>query len=494
MALALSSEARAGLARAQQDPDGWIERWLGADLHDASRALCRAVRDHPRVACKAAHAVSKSFTAARIAIWFLHAFPPAVVLTTAPTYNQVVNILWREIGAAYATARRPLLGRLLETRIEIADRWYALGFKAADTAPDRFQGFHADHLLVIKDEASGIHPIVHEALDSTLSSGILTRELMIGNPIHAAGHFYDAFHSKRSLYHTMTIAAADTPNFAGRGVVRPYLITPAWAEEKRLEHGEESAYYLSRVLAEFPRQGVDSLIPLAWCEAARARPARDGGGAVEIGVDVAREGDDESGYYLRCGPDILRWEFWRLPDLMQTAGRIAAVARAYGARVRRIRVDAIGVGAGVADALRQEFGRLVEDVNVGAAPSTGPVRSGEPEPLNLKAELYWGLRELLRTGAINGLEDEETISQLVAVRYATTVTGKFKIELKEDYKRRVGRSPDRAEALLLAFTGPDHDRARARWGAAPAGLRSAGALPAPRRERDWMPRRGSRAG
>lgn len=487
MALALSKEARAGFARAQQDPDGWIEEWLGADLYDEARLLCQSVRDHGRTACKAAHSVSKSFTSARIAIWFLHAFPPAVVLTTAPTFNQVANILWREIGDAYTRARRPLLGRVLETRIGIADRWYALGFKAADTAPDRFQGFHAEHILVIKDEASGLHPLVHEALDSTLSSGVVARELMIGNPIHPSGAFYDAFHSQRALYHTQTIAAADTPNFQGQGVVRPYLITPQWAEEKRQEHGEESAYYLSRVKAEFPTQGVDALISLAWCEQAKARPATDSGGVVEIGVDVAREGDDESGYVLRCGPDILVWDFWRLPDTTQTAGRVAAVARAYGERVRRIRVDVIGIGAGVADMLRQQFGDVVEDVNVGAGPSEGQRPPGEPAPLNLKAELYWRLRELLRGGHINGLEDEEMISQLVATRYGTTLRGQMKIEFKEDYKKRVGRSPDRAEALLLAFTGPDLSRLQAAWGPA---------LVTPRANRQddraWLPKRPGR--
>lgn len=435
-----------GFSRAQADPGGWITEWLGADLYDKSVQLCEAVRDYPRVACKAAHSVSKSFTAARIAIWFLHAFPPAIVLSTAPTFNQVANILWREIGAAYATARRPLLGQKLDTRIEIAEQWYGLGFKAADTNPDRFAGFHAPHILVIKDEASGLHRNVHEALDSTLASGF-ARELMIGNPIHASGDFYQAFHRKRALYHTMTIAAEDTPNFQGRGVVRPYLITPEWAEEKRKEHGEEGAYYLSRVKAEFPRQGIDSLIALPWCERAKAREASDTGGRVEIGVDVARFGDDESGYYLRCGPDILDAAFWRGQDTTETAGRVAAAARRYGERVGVIRVDVVGVGAGVADQLRAA-GFPVEDVNVGWAAS-------QPNDYdNLKAELYWALRAVLKDGAINGLTDEETISQLVSVKYRYDARGRLTIESKEQAKKRGVASPDRAEALLLCYTVP----------------------------------------
>ncbi len=453
-AATLSPAFTTGLTRAQRDPAGWIADWLGADLYDKATELAESVRDNPRTACKAAHSVSKSFTSARIAVWFLHAFPPALVLTTAPTFNQVRNILWREIRDAYAKARRPLLGRPLDTSIEIADRWYALGFKAADTNPDRFAGFHAPHILVIKDEASGLHANVHEALDSTLSSGF-ARELMIGNPIHASGDFYEAFHRKRALYNTITIAARDTPNFQGKGIVRPYLITPQWAEEKRIEHGEQSAYYMSRVDAAFPTQDTDALISLAWCERAKEREAEDRGGAVEIGVDVARFGDDESGYYLRCGRDILAHEFWKGQDTTATSGRVAAVARQYGERVRVIRVDSVGVGGGVADQLRAaDF--PAEDVNVGVAPRNAD-KFG-----NLKAELYWALRDILREGAINGLDDEETISQVVGVKYQYDARGRMMIEKKEDAKKRGVSSPDRAEALLLAFTAPP---VRSAWAA-----------------------------
>lgn len=444
MAAVLDPAFGTALARAQRDPGGWIAEFLGADLYDRAIELAESVRDHPRTACKAAHSVSKSFTSARIAIWFLHAFPPAIVLSTAPTFNQVRNILWREIRDAYTKARRPLLGRVLDTGIEISDRWYALGFKAADTNPDRFAGFHAPHILVIKDEASGLHANVHQALDSTLSSGF-ARELMIGNPIHASGDFYEAFTRKRALYNTITIAAQDTPNFQGQGIVRPYLITPQWAEEKRFEHGEESAYYLSRVKAEFPKQDTDALISLAWCEAAKAREAEDGGGAVEIGVDVARFGDDESGYYLRCGPDILRKSFWKGHDTTFTTGQVARVAREYGERVKTIRVDSVGVGAGVADQLRA-LGLPAVDVNVGV-PAWDDDSYG-----NLKAELYWALRGTIKDGAMNGLDDEETIGQLVGVKFHYDARGRLIIEKKEDAKKRGVASPDRAEALLLAFT------------------------------------------
>lgn len=446
MATTLSPAFTGALTRAQRDPAGWIADWLGADLYDKAGELCESVRDHPRTACKAAHSVSKSFTSARIAVWFLHAFPPALVLSTAPTFNQVRNILWREIKDAYTKARRPLLGRVMDTGIEIADRWYALGFKAADTNPDRFAGFHAPHILVIKDEASGLHPNVHEALDSTLSSGF-ARELMIGNPIHASGDFYEAFHRKRALYNTITIAAKDTPNFEGRGVVRPYLITPQWAEEKRIEHGEESAYYLSRVDAEFPLQDTDALIALPWCERAKEREAEDRGGKVQIGVDVARFGDDESGYYLRCGRDILAGKFWKGRDTTFTVGEVKQIAGEYGERVETIRVDVVGVGAGVADQLRA-LGFPVEDVNVGMAPCD------DEKFGNLKAELYWAMRDILREGAINGLDDEETISQLVGVKYHYDARGRLVIERKEDAKKRGVPSPDRAEALLLTFTSP----------------------------------------
>lgn len=444
---AIDRDARAGFERMQRDPAGWIETFLGADLWEKQVEIAESVRDHRRTAVKSCHGSGKSFIAARIVLWFLHAYPGSMVLTTAPTNNQVENILWRELRTAAATKRNALLGRPLNVRYEIAPDWYALGFKAADTEPDRFQGFHSEHALVVIDEAAGVVPPVYEALDAVLTSEN-ARQLLIGNPTNSNGRFYDAFHSSRSLYNLITIAASDTPNIKAGRVVRPSLITQTWIDDQVTSFGPDSAYVQSRVHAEFPKTGTDTLIPLGWVEASAGRIDQIDQGAnglVEFGVDVARTGTDKTVIYARSGLDVLAFDAWTGHDLMQSVGRIRNFVEPYRDRPMRFKVDVIGMGAGVADRLR-ELEYDVVDVNVSASPS-----DSEKWP-NLRHELWWELRELFHRNEINGVTDDTTIGQLTSVKYSFDSRHTMPIiESKDQMKKRGLKSPDHAEALMLAF-------------------------------------------
>lgn len=450
MTATLDRAAQAGLTRMQRDPSAWIAQFLGADLWEKQTEIAESVRDHRRTAVKSCHGSGKSFLSARIVLWYLHAFPGSMVLTTAPTNNQVENILWRELRSAAAAKRKPLLGRPLNVRYDIDADWYALGFKAADTQPDRFQGFHSTYPLVIIDEAAGVAPTVYEALDAVMTSEN-ARMLLIGNPTNPSGVFYDAFHSQRSIYNLITIAADDTPNIKAGRTVRPYLITQQWIDDAVTKFGADSAYVQSRVHAQFPRTGTDNLIALGWVEESARRidavdPAPDAG-PVDAGVDVARSGEDETVIYLRRGLDVLGFDAWNGYDLMQSVGRIRNTLEPY--TVGTIKVDVIGMGAGVADRLR-ELGYNVMDVNVSTSAS-----DAEKWP-NLRHELWWELRELFHRNEVNGVIDETTMGQLTSVKYGFDSRHSMPIiESKEQMKKRGLKSPDRAEALMLAFANVD---------------------------------------
>ncbi|WP_325594664.1 hypothetical protein [Iamia sp.] len=373
------------------------------------------------------------------------------MLTTAPTNNQVRNILWRNIGAAYRSSKGPLLGRCLTTQIDVAPDWYALGFKADDTASDRFQGFHAEHALVVIDEAAGVDDRVYDALDAVMTSE-QARMLLIGNPTNPVGTFYEAFHGARSLYRCITITAADTPNMTAGRTVRPYLITQAWIDDAITKHGAGSPYVTARVHAEFPAVSDNNLIPLAHVEAADARlpetdPLPAGSGDLEAGLDVARMGTDESALCVRRGHQIVSEDAWSGMDTMETVGKVRHQLP-DPSLLAAIKVDVIGIGAGVADRLR-EAGYPVVDVNVSS-------RSSDPEQWpNLRHELWWNIRERFREGTIGGPIDGATMGQLSNVRYRyDSRHTKPLIESKDDMRKRGVRSPDRAEALMLAFTNP----------------------------------------
>lgn len=453
--LALDRSAAVGFRRIQRDPVGFMREWLGDDLWEKQEDIALSVRDNRRTAVKSCHGSGKSFLGARIVLWFLHAYPGSIVLTTAPTFNQVANILWRNVGAAAVGTKKPLLGRPLTTRYEIAPDWYGLGFKAEDTKSDRFQGFHAENALVVIDEGAGVAEPVYEALDAVMTSEA-ARMLIIGNPTNPSGTFYDAFHSARSLYHTITIAAADTPNIKQGRTVRPYLITQQWIDDAIEKHGEDSPYVQARVHAEFPEMGDNNLIPLAWVEAADKRTIEEPTGAIEAGLDVARFGGDMNALCIRHGMKIVHESSWSGLDTMQTVGRVKSVLADFPP-VTALKVDVIGVGAGVADRLREDRYPVV-DVNVSSS-------SRNPEEFaNLRHELWWTLRELFKDGEVIGPIDDTTMGQLTSVRYSyDSKHSRPVIESKDQMKKRGIKSPDRAEALMLAFTSPPHLTGQLAW-------------------------------
>ena len=467
-----AADAQAMLERAQRDPVWWVRDILGAEPWSKQCEMLESLRDNPKTVAKAGHGVGKSWLVARGSLWYLMCHPNSLVITTAPTYRQVRDIVWREIRTAHAQSRKPLGGKLLpvEPRLTLGDGWLAFGF--ATRVPDAFQGLHASHVLVVPDEGPGIPAPIWEAIEGVLSSGN-TRLFTIGNPVDPTGPFFDLCRPGSGAK-VFTISAFDTPNFTTYGITpetiadgtwreritgplpAPYLVTPEWVAGRHQRWGPTSPMYLSRVLGEFPQSATDALIPLAWVERAQARweSERDEepSGLSVIGGDVARFGSDESVCIHRRGhrADIL-WTS-TLEDTMQTAGRFAASMRQCDPDVTAI--DEIGIGAGVVDRLKEVQredrlpGRVVGLISGSAA------RDNE-HYANARAEWWWGLRERFEAGDIAIPPDEELAAQLTSIKYRPNSRGQIILESKDDMRKRGLPSPDRADTLMLAFAAPD---------------------------------------
>jgi len=448
------NDARKILERARRDPAWWVRHVLGAVPWEKQVEILEAVRDHPKTAVASCHGAGKSWVSAKAALWFLYSYPGSIVVTTAPTFRQVKRILWREIRQAWSGARYKLGGRLLQTSLELADGWMAFGF--ATDVPENFQGLHAKHLLVVADEAPGIEPDIWEAIDGVLT-GEHCRLLAIGNPTEPAGEFYKLFQTPGVK--KIHISAFDTPNFTAYGITEedirsgaweekitgplpfPELITPAWVTDKYRRWGPGSPMYQSRVRGDFPEAASDALIPLSWIEAAQKRELEPGE-PVGLGVDVARFGDDETIIAVRRGPVVRLHSVAAKEDTMQTAGRVIRALSETGAGVAK--VDVIGLGAGVVDRLKEQ-GKPVQEMNAAEAAS-------DPERFaNRRAEWYWALRERFQEGSIDLDPDEELAAQLSSIKYRIDSRGRIQIESKEDMKKRGLPSPDRADAVVLAF-------------------------------------------
>lgn len=454
--------------RARGDPSWYLREVLRWDPWEKQIEIIEAIRDYRKVAVKSCHDSGKTAIAARIVPWFMCAFPPATVPTTAPGWRQVKELLWREIHRAYRESELgplPLGGTLLDTKLEWTPNCFAIGLSTND--PLKFLGFHNINILFIADEAPGVEQDVFNAAGTILTSEN-ARELLIGNPYEASGHFYDAFHGLRALYKTISISAFDTPNFTAFGITlddirndtwerkitgplpRPYLITPRWVRDKWLEwtsggEAENQPLWMVQVLGEFPEVAADQLVPLSWVERAIVREIAVPAGTAEIlGVDVARFGDDKTVICAREGSVAKSFESYWHQDTMVTAGRIIEALKARGAK--GVNVDQDGLGAGVVDRLK-ELGYPV--VGISAAGSA----YDKARFKNRRSELWWGLRERFRLGDIQIPRDEQVIQQLVGMKYEITSAGQIEVETKEEMKKRGLKSPDQADALMLAFAG-----------------------------------------
>lgn len=272
-------------AHYRQHPEFFFKHFLGINAWSKQLEIAESVRDNRITTVRSCHAAGKSYIAACIALWYISAYPQSIVVTTAPTWRQVKDILWRNVNTRYAQAKIPLGGDAPNmTGWQVSTNWFAIGVSSKD--PDKIQGYHAEsgHLLVICDEAAGIEEPIFEGIDAILT-GDKCRKLEIGNPTSSSGTFRDN-HKPGAPTKKIRISAFDTPNFTANGIrdeqdlidaiknkreltiVADYLISPIWVYERVKKWGVNSPMYKARVLAEFPDVGENNLIPLSWIEAA----------------------------------------------------------------------------------------------------------------------------------------------------------------------------------------------------------------------------------
>ena len=420
---------------------------LGVKLWAKQREVLGSLVEHLRVAVKSGNGLGKGFCAAVALLWFIHVHKDAAIaLSTAPTFRQVRHVLWRQVRRLYWPNSKLLGGKMFDTRWEIDDGRYAMGLSAESA--DQFQGFHSPNMLIVVDEAEGVSDEIYEAIEAVMTSADPLL-LLIGNPTTVTGAFRRAFYEERHLYHNITISALDSPNVREGKTVIPGLTSARWVEERRETWGEDNPIYRARVLGEFPDQAEDTLIGLSHVEAAVQRWAADReGGAVEttgevvLAVDVARFGSDRSVILRRQGSRVMEVRTFRNMDTMQLAGWVAAAIRETSPE--RVCVDEIGVGAGVVDRLKEQ-GFPIRGINV--------ARRASQERLfaNVRAEGYWRLKELFASGEIAIPDDHQLMGELAALRYSYDSQGRVLMESKEAMRQRGLPSPDKADALMLAF-------------------------------------------
>lgn len=434
------------LKQYQRDPELFFRHaWPDIYLWDKLLEVIRALLENRRVVVPSGHGVGKTWLAARIALWFLYCHPPAKVITTAPTWPQVENLLWSEMRKAWADAIFPLGGIMLLTALKIREDWFAIGFSTRGKASERefgtpkFQGYHSPNLLVVLDEAPGVEHAVWTSIE-TLITGENNKILADGNPTSPSGDFYEA--CKSPLWKKIVISSFDHPNVKENRIIVPGAVTTEWIDERRQDWGEDSPLWKAKVLGEFPDEGEDTLIPLSWLEACVGLDLGTTG-EKRLGADIARFGGDMTVLARFWGPTLQPLEAVNKKDTNWTIGRIRVLHAQE--TFDHMGGDDTGVGGGVTDGL-QDGGLDFEPFNFGSS----AIEDDKFE--NLKAEIYWVFREAIRDKKVSLPDDKELINQLSSIKYSYTRKGKIKIESKDDMKRRGFKSPDKADAVVIAYS------------------------------------------
>lgn len=479
----------------------WAKERLGEYLWAKQREICESVVLNRYTAVQSCHDAGKSFVASRVGSWWLdaHTLGEAFLVSTAPTAAQVEAILWREITRAHKKGN--LAGRIVSAGFP---QWkmddgelIGYGRKPNDYDDSAFQGIHARYPLIIVDEAGGVPRGLFDAVDA-LATNEDARVLAIGNPDDPGSHFAQIC-KPNSGWNVIRIDGLRTPNMtateigsgrypllaalmAEEGIepndeavpegIRPLLLSPLWVEERLhrwvgpVSEGEQtigqkaaqSALFTAKVRGLFPESGMSGVIPLGWVERAidrwrdwnaRRMHNHDLPGRRVIGVDVAREGEDETCIVIRQGWAVEEIRRYAGLDTMETVDRTLQVLD-YPQALSV--VDVIGVGAGVVDRLRQ-MRRDVIAFNASAQSGRRDV-TGEFGFQNDRAAAWWRMRELLdpsKGSQVMLPDDDHMRVDLTAPRWSIKQGAKIAIESKDDIRKRLGRSTDTGDAVVQSF-------------------------------------------
>jgi hypothetical protein len=406
-----------------------------------------------RLAVASGRGIGKSALVAWIILWMLSTRLGSTVIVTANTEQQLRSRTWAELGKwltlsinghwfhKTATTLKPVdwFEASLKKDLQIdTGYYYAQAQLWSEENPDAFAGVHSNYgVCLIMDEASGIPAPIYSVAEGFFSEPTENRFwFTFSNPRRNTGPFYDSFHSSKAFWNTEQI---DSRNVEG---------TDTKVFQQMIEqYGEDSTVSRVEVMGEFPQSDDDTVIPLDLVRAAIDRDvALTTEQAIVWGLDVARFGGDNSALCKRQGNTVLDIKTFKSMDLMQLCGAVKAEydTSTFENKPQEILVDVIGLGSGVVDRLAEQ-NLPVRGVNVAEAPST------KKNYLNLRAELWFAIKDWLAQRDCRLPNNDELASELAAPQYKYTSSGKIKIESKDEMRKRGIKSPDRADALALTM-------------------------------------------
>lgn len=424
-------------------PAKFLEDIVCMELDGWQKDFCHLLGKHERIAVSSGHSSGKSALSSGLIQYFLTMHPTPKITVTANTAQQLSQKTWRELAKWH---EKSLLTEWFEwsaTKYHLkgeAATWFAAAVPWSEHKAESFQGDHELYLMQIFDEASAIPYSIYEANEgATATEGGYRWWILFGNPTQNSGPFYDAcFGSQSHRWKRLTIDTRGC-KYADQAQIK------RWSED----YGEDSDFFRVRVLGLAPQQSLTTLIPLIDVD--RAIDTELGiesyGHAPKIlGVDCARFGDDETVIAFRQGLKLHWLRAFRQIDEMQIAAEV------YKA-MKEVEADAVffdvtgNYGIGGYDKLKSYGYKNVHAINFAS-------KANDKQYANRRAEMWCKTREWLagRDGQPQIPNDKNLKKELISPEYSIQpTTGAILLEKKEDVKKRLKYSPDRADAVVLTF-------------------------------------------
>lgn len=419
-------------------PSAFAYRYLGLTLYPWQAEVVEACRhEHAAVALVAANGSGKTAAVNTvILLWWLYAYPRGRAVVTSGSWEQIESQLWPSL-IVYDYLFSELLGWEFNSReIRTPQGGFIRPFSTVQ--PKRAEGHHEkpainSPMLILVDEAKGIDEGIYDALNRCTP----TCYLLASSPGRASGTFYEAFRKNRALFHTVRVSAFDCPH-----------IEPARIERARILYGpdyDNHPIYRSMILGDFTEGDDAAIIPRRLIEAALEHKPAPRDGRVYAAVDWAA-GGDETVLAERRGNQLRILYKDRERDTVRAAERIVGLCRRRGISPSYCWGDVCGLGVGVMQAASAMHRYRFREFN-GGAPAT------DAHYCNLNAQAWHYFRQSLERAEIHFADGlaAETIDQLSDRLLEWDSKGRLRAESKEDMKRRGVHSPDRADALVMAW-------------------------------------------
>lgn len=368
------------------------------------------------------------------------------------TWDNLKDNLWSEMSKWQQIS--PLCSNLFtwtQSRIFCKDHpetWFlsARSFSKTANAEEQgrtLSGVHSKYVLFLIDESGDIPTTVLKATEQALSTAdkVMGRVLQAGNPTSVDGMLYAAQSTLADKWHVIKITGdPEDPDRSPR-------IDAKWAQEQIETYGRDDPWVMSYILGQFPSSGINNLLSVEDVEKAMKRHYRIeeyDWAQKRLGIDVARFGYDSTVIFPRQGLRAYNFVEMRNARSQDIAARVMKAKNKWESEVEF--VDGTGgYGAGVVDNLLQS-GATPHEINFSE-------KAIDPRYYNKRAEMWFEMADWIkRGGAIP--KNPSLQKELVSPTYSFK-NGKFCLEDKDQIKKRLGFSPDKADALALTFALPD---------------------------------------